>query len=1069
MKKYIILLLIFSGFSFSAISQNKRATINLLDSKTGKAIESATVYIDYQKQRLSSNYQGFVSFVIPSDNQVKISATHLNYIKLDTIINVSKSSTVTIMLKPIESVDISAVEVFHTGYQSVPKERQTGSFTLVSSDLLEQQTDRSILNRLPAVTSGLMLDNATSTGNSTGLKIRGLSSIRGVKEPLIILDGFPYEGNIENINPDDIKNVTLLKDAAAASIWGAQAGNGVIVITTRKTKADEKIHLRYSSNLSFANKPDIRYANTMNSEEFLSVERFLFDNGFYDRHITSTARRSLSPAVQLMQRHRLQEISSDRLEKELGILANHDGIKDFEKYVYDQSMYHKNHIEAQGGNSNYSWLLSGSYDENKNELSAYNKRFNMRSFQNITLAKDFVIELVMQYSDLKEEPGKLGLRSIRTSYGDIIPYQKLVDLEGNHIPIMHNYNDEYISNIDNGRLLDWKFIPLDDWKNTIWDHDSKAFSFNPSVNYSHKSGLKINGRYNYLIQKEINDDLYNEKSYFARDIVNSYTQFDYNGDPIYIVPKGGVKDIQRANVISHNARLQFGYDKSWRNSSINLLLGGERLSTEINGSAQRIFGFDEENFTSGPVDLTKTYPNLLTGISSWIPGRNSVYSQSKRFLSFYFNGSFDLKHKYIFSASLRRDASNFFGMSINDSWNPLGSVGIAWNVSNESFFKSNLISNLKLRATYGKSGNINNNMVARTTIQYRGNSPLTARPMAQISNFPNPSLRWEKVSMTNLAIDLNFKGDRVALTLEAYKKRAKDLFGESPVDYTTGLGYYVIKNVATMEGLGADLILNTKNIKGDFLWDSQLNLSFNTDKVKDYYLSNSYGRDFVGRSSNVSANPGYPVYGVYSYQSAGLNSETGMPRGYLNNEISENYASIVGTGTDFTDLIFHGSSLPKFFGSIGNRFSYGKFSIDTRIVFKLRYFLRRSTVQYYSLFNSHLTHGDFINRWQSTGDELITDIPSLTYPFSASAQNFYTNTAPFVFNASHIRLQYIRLNYNFTVGTKQQTFKVNTYIHLDNLGLLWRKNSQKIDPDVEPLLGNFPNPIKSNVGMVINF
>src|SRR5699024_1186218 len=191
----------------------------------------------------------------------------------------------------------------------------------------------------------------------------------------------------------------------------------------------------------------------------------------------------------------------------------------------------------------------------------------------------------------------------------------------------------------------------------------------------------------------------------------------------------------------------------------------------------------------------------------------------------------------------------------------------------------------KLRATYGKSGNINRNMVALTTIAYEGTSFYTNKRMARINNHVNPELRWETVSTYNLGLDISI-GDRVRGNIEVYRKVGDNLFGTSPMDYTTGVGYQITRNVAKMRTQGLDITLNTNNLKGKFSWDTDINWSVNQDKVLSYFLTNTYGRDFVGNSTVISAIEGKPVYGTYSYAWAGLDPQSGGARGYVDDEVS---------------------------------------------------------------------------------------------------------------------------------------------------------------------------------------
>jgi hypothetical protein len=201
---------------------------------------------------------------------------------------------------------------------------------------------------------------------------------------------------------------------------------------------------------------------------------------------------------------------------------------------------------------------------------------------------------------------------------------------------------------------------------------------------------------------------------------------------------------------------------------------------------------------------------------------------------------------------MRRDASNLFGLTTNDQWNPFWSAGLAWNLSNEKFYHVRWLPNIKLRGSYGFNGNIDPAMVAVTTIAYDPEvSVYTGEPMARIDQYFNPQLRWEMMRMINVGIDFATKNNRISGSVEFYNKKGSNLFGQAPIDYTTGVTT-MLWNVAGMKGNGIDVVLNTKNIDKAFKWNSIVNFSTYKDKVTDYYLPTTFASDFVAQSGNTA-------------------------------------------------------------------------------------------------------------------------------------------------------------------------------------------------------------------------
>lgn len=190
--------------------------------------------------------------------------------------------------------------IVQTGYQSIAKDKTTGSYSVIDNKLYNQQVGTSVLARLEGIANGLTIDKKRASSFSTGIMIRGLSTIGGPKDPLIVLDNFPYDGDLNNINPNDVESITLLKDAAAAAIWGTRAGNGVIVITTKKGHYNQPMTVEFSSNMTLTNKPDLGYTKPISASDYIDVEQMLYNKGFYNSAISSITKPALSPVVELL-------------------------------------------------------------------------------------------------------------------------------------------------------------------------------------------------------------------------------------------------------------------------------------------------------------------------------------------------------------------------------------------------------------------------------------------------------------------------------------------------------------------------------------------------------------------------------------------------------------------------------------------------------------------------------------------------------------------------------------------------------------------------------------------------
>lgn len=1012
---------------------------------TGTPLVGANVRIKSTKIGVTTNSNGEFDFKNIEVGTV-LEITYISYLSQEITITRENANGINITLKAAIG-DLQEVTI-STGYQTLPKERSTGSFAQIDNKKFNQQVSTDVLGRLEAITNSVIADRSTS-GAGGRLMIRGLSTIRGPKDVLVVVDNFPYNGDINNINPNDVESVTILKDAAAASIWGARAGNGVIVITTKKGRLNQPLSVSFNANLTTGDKPNLNYIPQISSSDFIDVEQMLYSKGFYDSDITSPNKPALSPVVEILAKNNGVLSATDLAA--INALRPLDIRDQFNKYLYRKSFNQQYALSLNGGTDKLAWISSVGYDKNISNLDADYNRYNVRFQNTYKPLRDLQLTTGIYYTQTKSGSGRPGYGSISTNSLRFLPYAQFADANGNSIAMIKDYRQSYITTVGNGKLLDWLYYPLEDYKHTTNTNAVTDMLANAGLNYKIITGLHAELKYQYERQQSLGKNLADEQSYLARNRVNSFTQITSAGQPIYKVPVGGILDISNTLLESNNLRGLMNYDNRWGKSELVGIVGMEVRRSHTTSDQNRYYGYNDNILTNGNVDYTTPYPNIISGTNSFIPGNAYIGDLRNNFVSTFGNAAYTYDNKYTISLSGRRDASNLFGLKTNDQWNPFWSVGAGWNLSNEKFYKFDWIPFLKLRATYGFSGNIDPSMVAVSTIAYNPSLSFYSNNIyANYSNYYNPELRWETSKMLNFGLDFKAAHNRISGSIEYYQKKGENLFGESLQDYTAGVGPAIVKNVASMSGNGIDIELNTLNANGAVKWSTTLNFSYYKDKVTDYYLGNLQGSNFVSSYNNVviSGLKDKPVYGIYAYRSAGLDPQTGDPRGYLNGEISKDYISLTSTGTQISDLKFFGSALPTKFGSFINNITYKNFSLNFSVLYKLGYYFRRSSINYNSLFTNWLGHSDFANRWKQPGDEQTTSIPSVTYPTTTSREAFYAGSEGLVEKGDHIRLQYVTVAYDLQ---KEQLrgwpFKsIQIYVNANNLGILWRANKMGIDP-----------------------
>lgn len=1032
--KYIILpaVLLLSKFL------NAQEIRGVVTSEDNSPIAGATVRLIKSESHTLTGQDG--KFIITTDftNDTLI-ISHINF-QVQQIPVTGKALTVKLVAK-IKQLDPVLI---NTGYQDIPKERSTGSFERISNSLFNQQTGTSVLNRLESITNGLYFEKKINS-STPGIVVRGLSTIQGPKSPLIVLDNFPYEGDLNNINPNDVESITVLKDAAAASIWGTRAGNGVIVITTKKGRFNQPLKIEMNHSLTVTAKPDLFYMTNISPTDFVDVERFLFDKGFYASQLTSSSRPTISPVVEILSRKAAGIITPVQADAMIDALREHDVRNDFENYLYRQSINRQHSINVRGGSSSIGWNISAGLDQNEGNLEDKYTRINLKQDNIFRISKKLQVSSGVYYTQSKSVAGSPGYNEIITSNGKLPMYTSLADMNGNPLPVMKTFRQGYLDTAGSGKLLDWNYYPLTDYKNVNNTSITNDFIINAAINYKPFKNISADVRYQHERQAVIQTTLNNEGSYFTRNMINTYSQLNRTtGVVSYKVPRGSIIDNSNAVLVSQNIRGQINYTSQWKKSNLSAIAGMETRDIHTNSNSFRSYGYNDNILTSVNMDYLNPYQSFITGSTSNIPNGISYNDKINRYVSLYANAAFTLYDKYTFTASGRRDASNLFGVSTNNKWTPLWSVGFGWEISREKFFRATSVPYLRLKATYGYSGNADPSRSAVTTITYVTTSPYTLLPVARIAQFNNPALRWEKVGMFNLGIDFKMFNGRVEGSAEYYHKNAKDLFGPVPVDYTVVGTDNLVQNVAAMKGSGIDISLNTINTLGRIKWTTNLIFNTNQDKVTNYYLSTKQGSNFTTSGTSISPVIGKPVYAIYTYPFAGLDPATGDPFGMLNGQVSKNYSAINGAATQVTDLVYHGPAFPTVFGSIGNTISWNRLAVTARVTYKLGHYLMRSSINYGSLFNSRTGDADYAKRWQKQGDEAFTNVPSMIYPNISARDAFYNNSSALVEKADHIRLQYVALSYDTKPG---HLFTIQFYINVNNIGLLWRANDYGIDPD----------------------
>lgn len=954
-----------------------------------------------------------------------------------------------------DALQLEGVEIISTGYAEIPKERATGSFVTLDNELVNRRISTSILDRLEDVTPGVLFSRGVGSSLNK-LTIRGRSTLFASTQPLVILDNFPYDGPIEQINPNDIESITVLRDAAAASIWGARAGNGVIVLTSKKGKKNEDLRVSFNSNVTLVEQPDLFYVPRMSSSDFIDVEQQLFGEGYYKTAINSAGKTPVSPVVELLLAAQNGELSEAEAQNKIDFYRTKDIRDDQKKYLYQQELRQQYALNLRGGGAGHRFYLSAGHDRNREALVRNSlARTTINSNVQLDLIPDRLLAsagIYLSQSRIdRSNPGEGGL-DLAGSHPS--PYTPLADGSGKPLSIASNYNNAAKRDAVERGLLDWALVPLEELYLLDDTRESHDLRLNASLDYQVVKGLHLETSYQYWQNSTTGEDWWDEDSYASRNRINSITQVDEFGGLSYPLPKGGILTTSDRRSSSHNLRLKADYTKDWGEGTVLKALGGyEVKALGSEGHSGRYYGVSEETGINRSVDYVTRFPQYINPrFTSRISYAGDLSGANDNFISYFGNASFTWRNRYILSGSARKDASNLFGVNANQKGVPLYSAGASWLISEEEFARWSWLPFWKVRLTYGVNGNIDKSVTAFTTSQIFGTSRLTNLPEGTLTYPANPNLQWETIKILNLGTDFSLWEDKLSGSFEYYLKNGDNLIGDFAVAPSNGRSSYR-GNFASTQTKGFDLNIELRPWKSDVQWTGIFFLSMVDEKVTEYELEAS-AQTYLGsgaglnQSSVVYPLKGKPLYSVYSLPWAGLDPVNGDPQGYLDGELSTDYAGIINGATP-ENLTYHGPSTPKYFGAFRNQVDYKGFSLSMNITFRLGYYYKRTSIYYNQLLTGKVGHGDYAERWQKPGDELVTQVPSQPEARNFQRDNFYNYSSELVEKGDHIRLQDIRLSYSpqGALMDKLPFRRVNMYAYASNLGIIWKASNDELDPD----------------------
>lgn len=1020
----------------------------------GEPVEGVSVKIKGTDKGTSTDANGeFTLKGIDQNAVLQFTSTNMETFE----IKVEGKTELAISLKT-KITALGDVEVkINTGYQQINKERFVGSVTQLDSFNYNRRAGMDILNRLDGTVSGLFFDH-TGNGDLASIRIRGISTLGGTGgsepfAPLIIVDNFPFAGDISSINPNDVEDITILKDAAAASVWGVRAGNGVIVITTKKGSYNKIPRITVTSNVTIQQKPDLFYFPQMSSSDFIDVEQNLFNQGFYDGNLPYGQYLVTSPVVDILEQERNGTISAADATAQINAFRKLDVRNDINKYVYKAAISQQHYINLSGGNRTYSYDLSLGYNNSSLGIQEEknNSQFTIKSANRFQPIKNLELELDFNSARSIARPPAFSYPIVpQGGATQIYPYAQLADANGNTLPVAQNYRAIFTDTAGSNNLLDWHYRPLDEIRLADNMTTTNLARINFGMSYKIMKFFKAEVQYQFITQIANSRNYYSQQTYYARNLINLYTQFDGN-TYTKIIPLGGILDVGENSTVSQNGRGQLTFNRTWLGKhELTVMAASEISDVTGNSNGNRFYGYHENNSTYAQNLDYNTYYGWYAYIGGGqIPQQSALGSTTHaRIVSVLGNASYRYLNRYNLYISARRDGANVFGVNTNNKWKPLWSSGASWDISKENFYHLSWLPLLRFRVSYGFMGNVNNSLSGLPTISYQQYpGAITNLTTAIIGSAPNPDLRWEQVKTTNVGFDFGALNNRLSGSVEWFQKVSTDLISPIPFDPTSGVTSFTV-NSASLKGHGIEVSLHSINTTGAFRWTTSLQLAYSKTIVAKYYGGSqaAFASNFVG--GGINPIPGQLAWGIYSYRFAGLDPATGDPQGYLNGAVSKDYYLL--TNDSLKNAVFSGSFIPLYYGNMLNSVAWRNFTLSANVTYRFDFYFRKPTISYSTLANNWVGNSDYSKRWQKSGDEKTTTVPSFTYPVDGFRDNFYAYSQATVLKGDNIRLADVRLSYDWVNrGAKQSSAKsAQFFIYVNNLNLiLWRANKAGLDPD----------------------
>ena len=1104
MNRLAYIFLLFCTLQFTATAQSMRFSGRVTDTDGAPVIGAGLVCIEKNAAGTTTDLDGNFSITLPAGAKtVKFSSVGMKEFVYQLI--PGRTENVRIIME-WENTELDQVVV--TGYAQTSVKRITGSVAVLNSEKFEAKAISSVDALMQGEVAGVSINSLSGQpGTQAKITIRGSNNITGSSAPLWVVDGVPLQSEspalsseqlatggfdnifvngIGNINPNDIESITILKDAAAAAIYGSRAANGVIVVTTKKGEAG-KMRISYNNTFSWSFKPE-RSLNLMNSSEKLSWEDELWNEFSAAKYAASlTDNTVIYPVVGIVGQIRaglgdFASMKGDKAAQDKYIESLRNVDTNWYDLLFRNSFSQGHHLSLSGGSGKSTYYVAlGLNDEDGMLIHNDYRRYNVNAKMTLTPTDWARIDVGMEAA---RQESKMPYSTVDPFHYAFFsnPYERAYNADGSYAAD----NTWFTLGYYNGRGAE-QVMPKNGF-NIIRELDSNYSktantngTFRAQTDFRIIEPLHFVGLVSYSYSNNSTDKVIDKYSYSAfRDRLGSDDRSQTN---LY----GNISQ-NRTNRNSYVARGHFSFNKTFAEThTVNLLAGAELRGSGSNTIFTKRYNYDPKTGTTSLPQISGPQDEWLSEVEKL----NGEYFSKTRYASFYASADYYLGKSIVLNASFRTDGSSNFGS--NKQFNPTWSAGAAWHIGEEAWMKKALpaLSHATLRAAYGFTGDVNTSTSHLLVIQYLqqqyryfGDETFN---LGTIPSAPNPDLGWEKTQDAKAGLDFGLWKDRLTLNTEYYYRLSTDVVTSSPVQSTTGFTH-VYFNAADIMNSGIELTLNGKIIQTkDWGLSAAVNFAYNYNKVLKYNPVSKSG--ITSKDRYVE---GYPTGAIFSGKYAGIASDTGLYQFELRPDAT------ISTATDLNKpdnyRYFLGTTIAPYTGGFNLSASWrqlrlsisGVYSFGCKTYENFRYPASYSNAshsgvstetvqsQFSDLYGNHLNvEKDRTNRWTATHTTGVK-YPRI-YDYFDGKYNFASYNpmdssiidAVYLKNNSYLRIKSIILTYSLPGAAvkKMRMSGLSFNVSLNNFFTFTKYDG--MDPEIPG--ATYPTTRSVSAGMNIDF